>query len=437
MKIGIIGLGFVGLTFASILANKGNHVIGIDSNKRKIEIINSKKAPFYEPELENNLKNALMKKLIISDKIQDVAETCDLIFITVGTPMTSNGNIDLKNILNVCKELGRSLLKINNSPIIIIKSTVIPGTTINQIKNTLEKYSKKKVGDGFGLITNPEFLREGKAIEDTLYPHLIVIGGINDKNRDKLIKFYKKIYNSNIPLMVTNNSTAEMIKYANNSFLATKISFINNISNLCQKTPGTNIDDIANAIGIDPRIGKQFLNAGPGFGGSCLPKDLKAMINFSKKIGEESILLKAVEETNMLQVKKILKQIDKYLGNIKNKKITILGLSFKEDSDDIRESVSIKLIEKLIPRKAIILVHDPKAIKNTKEIFGEKILYFNKIDDVVKESHCVIIMTPWKQYSKLKKINFQKMKNKLIIDTRRILNFKDNDMTYVGLGIGQ
>ena len=161
------------------------------------------------------------------------------------------------------------------------------------------------------------------------------------------------------------------------------------------------------------------------------------MINFSKKIGEESILLKAVEETNMLQVKKILKQIDKYLGNIKNKKITILGLSFKEDSDDIRESVSIKLIEKLIPRKAIILVHDPKAIKNTKEIFGEKILYFNKIDDVLKESHCVIIMTPWKQYSKLKKINFQKMKNKLIIDTRRILNFKDNDMTYVGLGIGQ
>ncbi len=437
MKIGIIGLGFVGLTFASILANKGNHVIGVDSNKKKIEIINSKKTPFYEPELQKNLKNALKKKLIVSEKIQDVVETCDLIFVTVGTPMTSNGNIDLKNILNVCKNLGKLLLKTNNSPVIIIKSTVIPGTTVNQIKNTLEKNSKKKVGDGFGLITNPEFLREGKAVEDTLYPHLIVIGGINDKNRDKVIKFYKKNYRSNIPLVSTNNTTAEMIKYANNSFLATKISFINNISNLCQKTPETNIDDIANAIGIDPRIGKQFLNAGPGFGGSCLPKDLKAMIKFSKRIGEEPILLKAVEETNMLQVKKILEQIDKYLGKVKNKKITILGLSFKEESDDIRESVSIKLIEKLIPKQAIISVHDPKANENTKIIFGDKILYFKKIDDALKESQCVIIMTPWKQYLKLKKINFQKMKNKIIIDTRRILNFKDNEMTYIGLGIGK
>ncbi len=437
MKIGIIGLGFVGLTFASILANKGNHVIGVDSNKKKIEIINSKKTPFYEPELQKNLKNALKKKLIVSEKIQDVVETCDLIFVTVGTPMTSNGNIDLKNILNVCKNLGKLLLKTNNSPVIIIKSTVIPGTTVNQIKNTLEKNSKKKVGDGFGLITNPEFLREGKAVEDTLYPHLIVIGGINDKNRDKVIKFYKKNYRSNIPLVSTNNTTAEMIKYANNSFLATKISFINNISNLCQKTPETNIDDIANAIGIDPRIGKQFLNAGPGFGGSCLPKDLKAMIKFSKRIGEEPILLKAVEETNMLQVKKILEQIDKYLGKVKNKKITILGLSFKEESDDIRESVSIKLIEKLIPKQAIISVHDPKANENTKIIFGDKILYFKKIDDALKESQCVIIMTPWKQYLKLKKINFQKMRNKIIIDTRRILNFKDNEMTYIGLGIGK
>ena len=436
MRIGIVGLGFVGLTFASTLANRGYDVIGMDIDKAKIRNIESGKVPFYEPKLENVLKNALKKKLILTENIEEIVVKCDFIFLTLGTPMNKNGNIDLKIILTVCKKIGQLLLKLKNRPTIIIKSTVTPGTTNNQIKKILEKESNKKVGKGFGLITNPEFLREGKAVEDTLNPHLIVIGSNEKYDGVKLEKFYEKFHNKKKSIIITNNTTAEIIKYANNSFLATKISFINNISNLCQTLPGTNVDQIAEAIGIDPRIGNQFLKAGPGYGGSCLPKDVQALIACEKSLGVESTLLNAVHQTNVLQIQKIIKLVEKTLVNVKNQRITILGLSFKEESDDIRESRSIKLIEILLKKQSNITVHDPKAIKNTKLIFKDKISYNEKIGDAINDSDCVILMTPWKQYSKLQGIDFKKMKNKNIIDTRRILNIHDNDINYIGLGIG-
>ena len=436
MKIGVVGLGFVGLTFASILANKGYDVIGVDTDKMKIKSIKCGKSPFYEPKLDNVLKNALTKKLILTENIKEVIEKCDLIFLTLGTPIDRNGNINLKIILSVCKKIGEILFKSKNRPIIIIKSTVIPSTTNNQIKKILEKKSNKKVGKGFGLITNPEFLREGKAVEDTLNPHLVVIGCNEKYDAKKLEKFYMKFYNQKILMIITNNTTAEIIKYANNSFLATKISFINSISNLCQTLPGTNVDEVAKAIGIDPRIGNQFLNAGPGYGGSCLPKDVQALIACQKNLGVESTLLNAVHQTNILQIEEIIKLIKKTVINLKNKRITILGLSFKEESDDIRESRSIKLIQMLLKKQSKITVHDPKAIKNTQLIFGNKITYNEKIVDAIENSDCVILMTPWKQYSKLQNSDFNGMRKKNIIDTRRILNIDDNDINYIGLGIG-
>ena len=436
MKIGIVGLGFVGLTFASVLANKGYNVIGVDTDKLKIKNIKSGKSPFYEPQLDNILKNALTKKLILSENIEEIVNECDFIFLTLGTPIDKNGNINLKIILKVSKKIGELLLKLKKKPIIVIKSTVVPGTTSNKIKKILEKKSNKKVGKGFGLITNPEFLREGKAVHDTLNPHLIVIGSNEKQDSKKLEKFYKEIHNEKISIILTNNTTAEIIKYANNSFLATKISFINNISNLCQTLPGTNVDEVAKAIGIDPRIGNQFLNAGPGYGGSCLPKDIQALIACQKTLGVESTLLNAVHQTNILQIKKIVELIKKTLVNLKNKRITILGLSFKEESDDIRESRSIKLIEILLKEQSTIIVHDPKAIKNTKLIFGDKITYNEKVEDALNNSDCIVLMTPWKQYSKLQKIDLRKMRKKNIIDTRRILNIRGSDINYIGLGIG-
>ena len=436
MQVGIIGLGVVGLSFASVLGAKGVSVIGMDSDFKKVKEITSKKSLFFEPKLDSFLKNALSKSLEISSDIERIVKNCDLIFLTVGTPKSKSGFIDLSMIKNAAKNIGISLRHSSKKPIIVVKSTVVPSTTANVIIPLIENTSKKKSGKGFEVITNPEFLREGSVIDDTLNPHLVVIGGENKTSVNVLEKFYRKLYGRKIKLMTTNTQTAEMIKYANNSFLATKLSFINQISSLCQSIPGTNIDEVAEGIGVDPRIGRLFLSAGPGYGGSCLPKDLEAMIQFSSKIGENPILLKAVQQVNDLQVTRIIRILEKNLGTIRNKRITVLGLSFKEKSDDIRESKSIELIKILLKKKAKITVHDPKAMKNIESVFKTKIIYADSLIKSLDNSHSVVIMTPWKVYSKLKSDNFKNMKRKLIIDTRRVLSRKNLNAEYFALGVG-
>ena len=427
MQVGIIGLGVVGLSFASVLGSKGISVIGMDSDFQKIEKITSKKSLFFEPKLESFLKKALSKSLEISSDIEKIVKNCDLIFLTVGTPKSKSGFIDLSMIKNASKNIGVSLRH---------STTVVPGTTTNVIKPLIERVSGKKAGKGFEIIANPEFNREGNVIDDTLKPHLVVIGGSNKNSVNKLKKFYSKLYGSKIKFMTTNTQTAEMIKYANNSFLATKISFINHISSLCQSISGTNIDEVAEGIGVDPRIGRLFLNAGPGYGGSCLPKDLETIIQFSSKIGVNPVLLKAVQQTNDLQIKQIVQLIEKKLTSVKNKRITILGLSFKENSDDIRESRSIELIKILLRKNSKIIVHDPKATKNVERIFMNKITYANSLSEALQNSQCVVIMTPWKVYTKLNSNDFQKMKKKLVIDTRRILSGKNLNVDYLAIGLG-
>lgn len=430
-RIGIIGAGFVGLSFAVVLAQKGFQVILIDKDRKKIGKIDEKNLPFFEPKLSTYfLKSS--KRIEFSYNFE-LLKKCEIIFITVGTPIGTNGMIDLSNVKQVGKELGKILLKSDFKPILVLKSTVIPGTS-RKILKIIEDVSKKKVGKKFGFVTNPEFLREGKAIDDTENPHVIVIGGQNDA-KEKIMQFYKNMYKKKIPVILTNYETAELIKYANNSFLATKISFINQIANICDNIPGANVDDVANAIGIDPRIGGLFLKAGPGYGGSCLPKDLQALISYSEKLGELPSLLKAVQKTNDHQVSKIFNVVKKQLKNLNQKKISILGLSFKEDSDDIRESVSIKLITKLIQQKSNVVVHDPMAIGNTKKIFKNKIQYSDSIPEIINESDCLIIMTPWEEYKRLNNSDFQKMKNKLIIDTRRLLKNKKIQGKYLSIGI--
>lgn len=436
MKVGIIGLGFVGLSFASVLGSKGYYVIGVESDRNKVSKIIRGEPPFYESKLTNTLKMASKKLFRVSTDIKLVVNQCDLIFVTVGTPQMKDGNIDLNMIKSTASEIGKSLSKTKNKPIIIIKSTVVPGTTQNLIKPILEKNSKKITGVGFGLITNPEFLREGKAMDDTRKPHIVVIGG-DDKNSIKKVKeFYCNIYGTKIPMIITNTQTAEMIKYANNSFLATKISFINQIANICQSVAGTNVENVARAIGLDPRIGNQFLKAGPGYGGSCLPKDLQTLIRFSSKSGIDPLLLKAVQKTNASQVRMVVSLIERSLVKVKGKKITILGLSFKEDSDDIRESVSIKLINALLKRNAVITVHDPKAIENTKETFENRIRYAYSIKDALRHSQCAVIMTPWKEYGRLTNNDFRTMKRKLIIDTRRLFIGHNLNAEYHAIGVG-
>ena len=435
MKIGVVGLGFVGLSLTSVLSSKGYDTVGIDINKDKCKKINKGISPFFEPELEKILKNGLKKKLIISNDFS-LINNCDFLFVTVGTPQNTNGSIDLSIIKKAISTIGESLKKNKKKPIIFVKSTVTPGTMKKIILPILEKKSNKKAGKDFGFISNPEFLQESSAIRDTKFPHVVVLGGYQTKFMKKAKIFFMKLH-PNVPIIITNHETAEMIKYANNSFLATKISFINQLSNICQKIPGANIDDIAKTIGLDPRIGKLFLNAGSGYGGSCLPKDMKALINFANISGINPILLNAVEEVNTKQLKQIISLIKQKLGNLSSKKITILGTAFKPDTDDIRDSIAIELIKKLLKKKAKITIHDPKAMKNTQRIFGEKINYTKTVKDALSKSQCVIIMTQWKQYKKLNNNEFKYMTTKFVIDCRRMLVKKQLDVDYYAIGLGK
>ena len=435
MNIAIVGLGFVGLSISSVLASKNYNVVGIDIDNQKCSDIRNGVLPLFEPGLENTLRVGLKKKLTISNNFS-LIKNCDMIFVTVGTPQKSNGAIELSMIKKATTTIGQIIKKSKKNPIIFIKSTVVPGTAQNVILPILEKKSGKKANRGFGIISNPEFLQESNAIRDTKYPHAIVLGGKQSKYMKKAKMFFSKMH-PNVPIVITNFETAEMIKYANNSFLATKISFINQLSNICQKTPGANVDDIARTIGLDPRIGKLFLNAGPGYGGSCLPKDMKALINFANISGINPTLLNAVEDINSKQLEQIITIAKQQLIDLKSKRITVLGTSFKPNTDDIRDSISIELIKKLLKRKAKVTVHDPRAIKNTRDIFGEKIIYAKSMNDALLKSQCAIIMTEWTQYEKLNNNNFKHMTKKVVIDSRRMLIGKQLDVNYFGIGLGK
>ena len=435
MKIAVIGLGFVGLTLSSVLASRGITTIGIDSDRKKCSKIAKGIPTFFEPNLEKTLKKALKKKLIITNKLYSI-NNCDFIFITVGTPEKKNGEIDLSFIKAVVSSVGKLISKNKKKPIILIKSTVIPGTMKNVVLPILERNSKKKAGKDFGLISNPEFLQESRAIHDTIKPHVVVLGGYRTKFMRKTEKFFSR-FNPNVPIIITNHQTAEMIKYANNSFLATKISFINQIANICQGIPDTNIDDVANAIGLDPRIGNLFLNAGPGYGGSCLPKDIKAIINLSSKLGVNPTLLTAVEKINKQQISHIVTLVKQNIGKINGKKLTILGVAFKPGTDDIRGSVSIDLVKRLLKLGAKITIHDPKALENARKIFHDNTKYVKSVPSALKDCQCAIIMTQWKDYEKINNKTIKQMAKKFIIDTRRVLYNKNLDAKYYAIGLGQ
>ena len=434
MKVGIIGLGFVGLSLAVFLSSKNVKVTGIDTDKTKIQTIQKGIPPFYEPNLQQYLKKAIKTGLKLKTEISSDVLSNDLIFLTVSTPLNKHGKINLDYVKLAIRSLNKELRFAKNIPTIIIKSTVVPGTTKQVIKPLLERNSFQECVD-FNLLSNPEFLREGSAIKDTKNPHVVVVGGDNIKSRKKLVKFYKKIYPKNQDYVETNTTTAEMIKYANNAFLATKITFINSIANICQKIPDTDVDNIAKVMGMDPRISHLFLNAGPGFGGSCLPKDLQALIAYSKNIGYSPKLLETVQDCNNQQVDSIIKLLKKNVKNLHNKKIGILGLAFKENTNDIRESVSINLIKKLLQEKCVVNVHDPKALKNVKKVFKNKLEYFDEYKQIFYNSDCAVLMTSWDEYKKINPNLIKQLHYKILIDTRRILKNSNKD-GLISLGIG-
>ena len=431
MKLCMIGTGYVGLVSGVCFSDLGNDVICVDKDLNKIENLKKGIIPIYEPGLnELALKNFKNKRLKFSINLKDSILKSDIIFICVGTPTKKNGKgADLGQIYSVANEISHS---INKFKIIITKSTV-PVTTGDEIEKIL---SKKIDKDKFSIVSNPEFLREGEAIRDFIYPDRVVIGA-NDKKSAKILKnLYSPLISKGAKFISTNRRAAELIKYASNAFLATKITFINEIANLCEKT-GIDVEDISIGIGLDKRIGSRFLRAGPAYGGSCFPKDTKAIVTTADKFKTNLSVIKSVIKSNKLRSKLLLKKVNEILSNkIKNKKICFLGVTFKANTDDMRDSSSLEMIPFLSKKGAKIKYYDPTGFK--KEFNKLKNVNFeNSINEAVKEADLVILHTEWNDF---KSINFKKLhpsKNLKIYDMRNIYSrskIESQGFKYFGIG---
>jgi len=438
--ISFFGLGYVGLTTAACFASRGFRVIGFDNDYNKFKAISSGVAPFFEPGLDEILKISLEKgNLKVTMDPNTAVLNSKVTFITVATPSKEDGSIDLSYIKEASKMIGNSLKLKDEWHLVAVKSTVVPTTSEAVVKKLVEETSGKKCGRDFGLCVNPEFLREGNAVEDTLNPDRIIIGEFDEKSGDFLEGIYREFYGQKIPPIIrTTPVNAELIKYANNAFLATKVSFINMIANLCQKLPGADVEVVARGIGLDKRIGPLFLKAGAGWGGSCWPKDLKALLSFGLKIGVELPLIEATLKINDSQPYKVVELAKMALGSLRGKRVSILGLAFKPNTDDMRNAVSIKIVEKLLSEGAKVTVYDPKAIENAKSIFFERVEYAKSIEDCLRNSECAIIVTEWDEFKKLKPEYFMKlMRNPVIVDARRIfcpMEFQDK-VKFVAIGL--
>jgi len=440
-NLSIVGAGYVGLCTAVGFASKNYKVIIVESNVQKVNSINNAVPPFYEPGLEELLKKVVEEKnLKCTSDYEEAILNSQITFITVGTPSLPDGNIDLQYIKSASRKIGEALAKKKEYHLVVVKSTVTPSTTNDVVKVLIEKHSKKKCGSHFGLCVNPEFLVEGSALNGVLNPDRIIIGEYDKKSGDLLGSLYKDFYGKNIPPTIrTNLQNAELIKYANNAFLAMKVSYINQIANLCQRIPDADVEVVAKGIGLDKRIGPLFLKAGLGWGGSCFPKDLQALLKFSRSKGTALPLTEATIRVNEIQPFKAINLAENLLGTLKAKKVAILGLAFKPETDDMREAVSIKIVEELLRRKAKISVYDPAALENARKIFGNKIKYCKTISECISDAECAIIVTEWSEFAKLKPEDFtSKMKNPILIDGRRIYNPQkfSSALKYAAVGLG-
>jgi UDPglucose 6-dehydrogenase len=432
-------MGYVGLCTAAAFASRGIRTVGIDIDNERVEQIRKGKAPLHEPQLDTMLRKAVKTKLL--EATTDISRAIDTTktFLTVGTPSGADGSIDLSYLKTAVADLGEVLSKKPGYHLVVVKSTVVPGTTNGAVKHTLVESSGKEIGPELGLCANPEFLREGTAINDALHPDKIVIGSNDKKSAKQLTKLYRRFYGSKLPpVIVTNPESAELVKYASNAFLATRVSFINTIANIAQQIPGVDVNQIAEAIGHDPRIGPLFLKAGPGYGGSCFHKDLQALISFSHRHGFDPVLLRALEETNEEQANRVVALSEKLVGSLEGKRIAVLGLAFKKDTDDIREAASVRVIDRLRKKGANIIAYDPMAMPGFERVFGNIIELAENPHAALKDADCAIVLTEWDEFKKLRSKDYKAyMQRPNLVDARRIYdpsNFEETN--YVGVGLG-
>ena len=391
MKLAIIGTGYVGLVTGTCFAEVGHHVICVDNNSAKVKFLQSGGIPIYEPGLEELVKkNVAAGRLAFTDSIAEGVQKSDVIFIAVPTPPQPDGSVDLSFIEKVARDIAAAMTSFK---IVVDKSTV-PVKTGEKVTETIKRYCPAKVE--FDVVSNPEFLREGFAVGDLMKPDRVVIG----VGSQRPVAAMKEIYTPfNAPIIVTDINSAELIKHAANSFLALKISYINAIATVCEAA-GANVQEVAQGIGLDERIGRRFLNAGIGFGGSCFPKDLSAFIKIAEQIGYDFKLLKEVQRINADQMDRFVKKITDTLWVLKDKKIAVLGLAFKQNTDDVRSSPAIDLCHRLQKEGAALRVHDPKAMDKAKDLLPN-VTYVENMDDVAEGCDAIVIATEWDEFKKL------------------------------------
>jgi UDPglucose 6-dehydrogenase len=436
MRIIVVGSGYVGLVTGACFAESGVNVTCVDVDKNKIKKLKDGTIPIYEPGLEGMVRSNIEKKrLSFSTELEDGIEGSEVIFVAVGTPPGEDGSADMKHVLNVAKDIGSVITK----HIVVVTKSTVPVGTSEKIRSTIQaELDKRKISVPFDMASNPEFLKEGAAIDDFLKPERIVIGIDNERTKEIMTRLYLPFVLNNHPILFMDIASAEITKYAANAMLATRISFINEIANLCDIL-GADINNVRKGIGSDSRIGSKFIYPGTGYGGSCFPKDVKAIIRTAKDNGYELNVISAVEKANEYQKNVIFGKMLKFFdGDLKNRIIGIWGLSFKPRTDDIRESSSIILIEKLLKAGARVKAYDPAAIIESKKQLGNTIEYSNDPYEALTNVDAVALMTEWSEFHlpDFKRMA-ELMKGKVIFDGRNIYDpaeLRKLGFTYFGIG---
>jgi len=419
MNITVVGTGYVGLVTGTCLAETGNDVLCIDIDESKIEIMKSGQVPIYEPHLDLLFqRNIKAGRLNFSTQLQEGLNHGEIIFLALPTPEDEDGSADLKYVIGVAEEIGK---RISDYKIIVDKSTVPVGTS-EKVRDAISKHTNID----FDVVSNPEFLREGFAVDDFLKPERIIIGSSSDKATEQMKRLYKPYVRSGNPIIVMDEKSAELTKYAANAFLATKITFMNEIANYCEKV-GADVDKVRIGMGTDSRIGKRFLFPGIGYGGSCFPKDVKALQKAGRDESYDFKILDSVIEVNEKQKTILFPKIQNFFnGDLSNKKLAVWGLAFKPETDDVREAPAIYLIEKLLNKGASLSVYDPEAMPNIKKQFGETLNYCNSMYEALENADALIICTEWSifrtpDFNKVKQL----LKQSIIFDGRNLYDVEE------------
>lgn len=440
IRIGIVGTGYVGLVSGLCLADFGFQVTCGDIDASKVRRLNDGEIPIYEPGLKTVYDRVTeLDRVLFTTDIKRLVQDCQVIFICVGTPPRENGSADLQYVWKVAGTVGENM---ETYKVVVDKSTVPVGTArkVHEIINS--KLMERKIDPGFDVVSNPEFLREGKAVYDFTHPDRVVIGSDSEKAIGIMKKIYSPLKLNEVPFVITNPETAELIKYASNAFLATKIGFINEIANLCEAVDA-DVHKVAKAMGMDGRISNKFLHPGPGYGGSCFPKDTMALVNIAKEYGVDSLVVSAVVDSNNRQKMRMAEKIKKaFGGEMTGKQIAVLGLSFKPETDDVRESPALVIIPELLKRGAAIHAYDPQGINETKRALANidaDVLYTADEYDACKGADGLVILTDWNQFRRLDLQRLKElMKGNMFFDFRNIYDRKEvEDMGFYYEGVGR